>query len=195
LVLDVLLPLSTDELESRLRQLSRSASRPQSLERIRPWLIRSIAEWQRRSAASEQVEAGFQQVIDRLDQAGQDLTETLAEGFLVTEATKQAVVRLQGEVSFEEQRSAFRGYSGASGTAAGTGRGTASYSIEEVAWQAPGELPEQVAAFAAAWQAAGGAAAERQLNRSLAECAEQAVDDWVYLIRAELESDLPELSE
>jgi hypothetical protein len=83
----------------------------------------------------------------------------------------------------------FSGYSGASGSASGSGTGHATYTMDQLQWAAAPDMGQHVAAFSEAWTRCGDRSARRELLDSLVAASQQRVADLVRLIRAELERD------
>jgi hypothetical protein len=152
-------------------------------------LVRAATELQAHLSEREQVAAEQQQAADAAEQTTNALGESIVQGFQLTSEELRTNVRLRGTVSFREEHGMFSGYSGASGSASGSGTGHASYTVDQLQWKTPSGFDQRVAAFTEAWTRCGERSARREMLESLVAACQQRVADLVRLIRAELERD------
>ena len=181
--------LPREELDTRLRRLGSLANNSEFFETCVKELTQAISELDATASQMEAVEAESQEAIAATRKNSESLGSAIAAGFRTTTAGREAPVRLSGSVHFKEDHSFFGGYSGASGSATGSGSGQASYTIDEIAWDPPGEFQDLVAGFAGSWAACGDNSARREMLSATAASCRRSVDEYLHFLRAELERD------
>ena len=181
--------LSSETLRSRLDKLAEMSADRDLFKTCTDELIRATTELQAHISERDQNEAQMQQAVAAAEQTTNALGESIALGFHQTSVEQRANVRLSGSVSFREEHGVFSGYSGASGTASGSGTGHASYTIDQLQWAAISDFGQRVAAFTEAWSRCGDRGANGEMLDSLVAACGRRVADLVRLIRAELERD------
>jgi predicted nucleic acid-binding Zn-ribbon protein len=181
--------LPREELGTRLERLAALAINREYFDACVRELTRDMSELDATASRMETVEAELKKAIESARQDTDSLGTAIAAGFCTTIVNRTAPVRLSGSVQFKEDHSFFGGYSGASGSATGSGSGQASYTIEEVTWDRPGEFQDLVARLCDSWAACGERSARREMLSATAASCRRGVDEWVHFIRADLERD------
>ncbi len=186
---EYLLRLPTEDLRQRIADLAESSPNATVLTTCADELVRAAAELEEHSVALREAETLAEQAVAAAEAGTDALGEAIAAGFRLTSAERRTNVRLSGSLRFSEERGTFGGFSGAEGTARGSGSGQAAYSVDEIGWAATSEFGMRVNAFTDAWTTCGTTTARRELLQVLVAAARRRADDLTRLIRAEVELD------
>jgi hypothetical protein len=186
---DQLSRLPTEDLQQRIAELAESSPNATLLAICADELIRAAAEIEKYSVELLEAETTSEQSVAAAGAATDDLGATIAAGFRLASAERRTNVRLSGSLQFREERGTFGGFSGADGTARGSGSGQAVYTVDELQWNASSEFRSRVMAFKDAWTQCGTAAARSELLQVLVAAARRRVEDLTRLIRTEVERD------
>jgi hypothetical protein len=190
--LDLLLSFPPDERESRLRQCGRLSRDPDFFDICSGPLMRALNELRSVRAKLETAEQQQRESVSAAQHSLEGLAETITAGFYVGNAPRKTTIRLQGSLRVSESHGLFEGYAGADGWAAGTGSCEADYTIEEIAWTPPDDLPGAVDRFADSWMESGQLAARHRHLAAMAEAGERTVAEFIRFLRSELERDFEE---
>jgi chromosome segregation ATPase len=186
---DRLQRLSSDELRLRLNNVADMSPDSDLFRVCADELIRATTELQAHLSDRARNETQMQQATAAAEQTTNALGENIVLGFQQTTTEQRTNVRLSGSISFREEHGMFSGYSGASGSASGSGTGHASYTVDQLQWSAASDFGQRVTAFTDAWSRCGDLSASIEMLDSLVAACEQRVEDLVRLVRAELERD------
>lgn len=192
-ITQVIRRLPRDELDTRLRQLGELSADGAYFHACVNELLTALGELDGTLSKLQKANAEAGGAAASARQATDMLGSAIASGFHIATVEKQTPVRLGGSLNFKEDHSFFSGYSGASGSASGTGSGHASYSVDEIEWQLPPEFQQRVTGFADSWAACGERTAQREMLSALAIAGRRIVAEYVHFIRTELERDFVEL--
>jgi hypothetical protein len=190
--LDLLLSLPPDERESRLQQCGRLSRDPDFFELCSGPLMRALNELRSVKAKLQTAEQQQRQSVSAAQHSLEGLAETIAAGFHVGSAPRKTTIRLQGSLRVSESHGLFEGYTGADGWAAGTGSCEADYTIEEIVWTPPADLPGAVDRFTDSWMESGQLAARHRHLAAMAEAGERTIAEFIRFLRSELERDFQE---
>jgi len=181
--------LPRKEFDARLKRLAALATNSEYFDTCVRELMRVMSELDATASQMETVEAELKEAIESSRQDSDSLGAAIAAGFCTATIGRKTPVRLSGSVHFKEDHSFFGGYSGASGSATGSGSGQASYTVDEVSWAPPRDLQDLVAGFSESWGAFGEKSARREILSATAASCRRGVDEYLHFIRAELERD------
>jgi hypothetical protein len=129
-------------------------------------------------------DAFYDQQEDLAEMRGKATAETarlgaaLSEGFHVEEEQRSVNAKLSGSVSFSGRTS---------GTANGSGSGTAKYTLQRPQWQATANLGVAVEGFTQNWQAIGRLEAEQRQVSDQRAASHRGIAEFADFLRAELE--------
>jgi hypothetical protein len=185
--------LLPEHLRQRIGQLGPHVSNPSFLATCAAGLTSNLVKTASITSKIDTLRVDLKEASASLQMSLDNLGGGIASGFEVRSSDKRASVRLTGSVSFKQEHTFFGGYSGASGTASGSGSGEGHYTVEEIAWEAPGELRENVTAFAEASVLLGEKTAELEAMTARRSAHERSISDYAHLIRTELERDFEEV--
>ncbi len=185
--------LPQDELDARLKQLGVMSADGAYFHACVTELMTALSELDGTLSQSKKADVESDEAVDLARQATDALGSAIASGFHVVDVEMQTPVRLNGSLHFKEDHSFFGGYSGASGSATGSGTGQASYSVDQMEWQSPGDFRQQVADFAESWALCGEQTARREMLSAMAVAGRRIVAEYIHFIRTELERDFIEL--
>ncbi|NQT37811.1 MAG: HEAT repeat domain-containing protein [Planctomycetes bacterium] len=192
LVLAVLRGRLPEELGARFAQFGPLCRDPEFFRVCTHQLMQALAELDEHTSRLESFTAEAEQAEDIVRAAQDGLGGAIADGFRVTTVEKRAAARLHGSIRFEEEHGFISGYSGASGSATGTGTGEALYAVDEIDWRASPELADRLARMTEAWTRLGQIIGRRQTLLALEAATRRRIDQYVHFIRSQLERDFRE---
>lgn len=152
-------------------------------------LHRTIRKQRSERVAAKRSEAALEQAKAAARTGLELFGEAVSHGFQVSTQEKETPVRLSGAIRFQEDHSFFGGYSGASGSARGTGAGHAAYVLDEPTWRPSAELAQQLASLTDAWTVSGEQAARLEIAAGLRAARDREISDFVHFLHTELERD------
>jgi len=164
-------------LPDRLLQVAASTTAPDFFQAVMTRLGTALTQERTLEQQLVQAEKSVTQEDDTAEKALNQLAFSVASGFHVNSVPATASVRLVGNVSFSGD---------ASGTATGTGNGSAEYQVDQINWAPDQGLAVANTAFSAAYADMGAAHAQRDRIVTRLECCQQAIVEYLTFISQEL---------
>jgi hypothetical protein len=183
LTLERIRALPPGELDDRLTRLGSLSADAAFLRACADELKRAVVELKESEIRWEALRTEVEEATRSARASLVGLGATIAEGFCVTSTGRRTSAHLSGSVHFSGE---------ASGRASGSGSGEARYTVDEVAWNAPGEIQASVSQFAEAWASLGEKVTLRERGAAARDASRRTLDEYVHFLRTELERDFRE---